>query len=747
MNTPASAAASPAARALAAGLPDFTVSSRRSSSRRTRGGAAGLPRTAIAASASRASRSLTEVLESRVLMTVATATPISNTIGVPNGPSTTVDLKTAFDNTDVTGTVVRLATSLGNIDLEMYDKATQATVQNFVNYVVNKLYDGTVIHRAPKPTFIIQGGGYVNTAAHIPQGPAVKNQFSADRPNVRGTIAMAKLPGTDSEGNPIPGGGPDSATSEWFINLKDNSDPLNTQNGGYTVFGQVINGTMSTVDAIAALPVYDATVVSPVFSELPVRNPVAAGEAPAAQDYVYVGTAAVLPEVSLLNVTAVSDRPDVVNTVVNSDGTLSLFYGGTTGTARVTVTATDPNTGSTASQTFVAGNGELAVQIGSGGVGNSLNFTEADGGTGSISISKGASALVRFTGTGLAIAQGKKPGLAGTVASISGIDGIDTGTGTALTIKVKGGDNAIDVGGLTTTTPLKSLAFKQTRITGTVTVGGTLKTLALGDVTGATITVGGSTADRVSMALTLGTATDTSLTSGVPIKSIKATAFASTGSTVKAITAPAVTTVATTGAFQESLVTQSAIKSIKAGGAQKGDISGTTLGGLTAASLDGGIFNLTAGGKTVGKVAVPGAIKNTTIRAGGDVLSVSASSISAARIYAGANVSDEEFPPFLPADATAFTAQARVGQIVTTQTDGLSVAAASVGKLFLGKVATDSPIAFGVAANTVDALAGTTADTEDGPGVPFAFTGLDDQATFDQQSATIPLGNYVVKLF
>jgi cyclophilin family peptidyl-prolyl cis-trans isomerase len=92
---------------------------------------------------------------------------------------------------------------------------------------------------------------------------------------------MAKLPATDSEGNPIPGGGPDSATSEWFVNLKDNSATLDAQNGGFTVFGRVINGTLNTVDSIAALPVFNATIVSPVFSELPVRNAVAADAAPA----------------------------------------------------------------------------------------------------------------------------------------------------------------------------------------------------------------------------------------------------------------------------------------------------------------------------------------------------------------------------------------------------------------------------------------------------------------------------------
>jgi hypothetical protein len=139
-------------------------------------------------------------------------------------------------------------------------------------------------------------------------------------------------------------------------------------------------------------------------------------------------------------------------------------------------------------------------------------------------------------------------------------------------------------------------------------------------------------------------------------------------------------------------------------------------------------------------VAVAGAITNTTIRTGGDIQSVSASAINAARIYAGANVPDEEFPPFLPTDPAQFTTPARIGSVTASTTDGLSVAAASIGDLFLGAVATDSPIPFGVAALTVDALAGRTAETEEGPGVPFAFNDLDAQPAFDQQAATTPLG-------
>jgi peptidyl-prolyl cis-trans isomerase A (cyclophilin A) len=89
----------------------------------------------------------------------------------------------------------------------------------------------------------------------IAQNPPVVNEFDSSRSNVRGTIAMAKL-----------GGDPNSATSGWFFNLADNSTNLDFQNGGFTVFGKVIGNGMDVVDAIAALPVYNA---GGAFTDLP----------------------------------------------------------------------------------------------------------------------------------------------------------------------------------------------------------------------------------------------------------------------------------------------------------------------------------------------------------------------------------------------------------------------------------------------------------------------------------------------
>ena len=146
-----------------------------------------------------------------------------------------------------TATVVRLQTTLGVIDIQLYDEAAPKTVENFYNYLNSNAYNHSFFHRSI-PGFIIQGGGYVwnqttNEENAIAKLPPVANEFSAARSNVRGTIAMAKLPDK-----------PNSATSEWFINLADNSTNLDKQNGGFTVFGQIIGNGMQVADAIASLP-------------------------------------------------------------------------------------------------------------------------------------------------------------------------------------------------------------------------------------------------------------------------------------------------------------------------------------------------------------------------------------------------------------------------------------------------------------------------------------------------------------
>jgi peptidyl-prolyl cis-trans isomerase A (cyclophilin A) len=148
-----------------------------------------------------------------------------------------------------------METSFGNIDIELLDSVAPRTVANFMKYVNDGDFTNSFIHRSV-PGFVIQGGGFTfvnGEVADVPTDPPVTNEFS--RSNLRGTIAMAKL-----------GGDPNSATSQWFFNLANNSASLDSQNGGFTVFGQVIGSGMNVVDAIAALPVWNA---GTAFTELP----------------------------------------------------------------------------------------------------------------------------------------------------------------------------------------------------------------------------------------------------------------------------------------------------------------------------------------------------------------------------------------------------------------------------------------------------------------------------------------------
>jgi len=156
-------------------------------------------------------------------------------------------------------TTVQIQTVLGNIEVNLFDKGTPETVKNFLAYVNANAYTNTIIHRS-MPGFIVQGGGFKYTGelpiVAIPQIAKVVNEPVYS--NLRGTIAMAKV---DRDSN--------SATNQWFFNLSnDNAADLDKQNGGFTVFGQVIGG-MEVVDSIAALNRFN---MNTPFEAIPLRN-------------------------------------------------------------------------------------------------------------------------------------------------------------------------------------------------------------------------------------------------------------------------------------------------------------------------------------------------------------------------------------------------------------------------------------------------------------------------------------------
>lgn len=180
-------------------------------------------------------------------------------------------------------TLVDFSTTFGGFEVQLYDDQTPITVSNFLSYVDAGLYDHSIIHRSI-PGFILQGGGYDLSSSQlytIPPGSPIQNEPGIS--NVRGTIAMAKL-----------GGDPNSATCQWFFNLADNSSNLDYQNGGFTVFGRVLGNGMDVVDAMAAVPTYDATPqLGSAFSNLPLLNP-----SLTANNLVMINSVTVVPEPS-----------------------------------------------------------------------------------------------------------------------------------------------------------------------------------------------------------------------------------------------------------------------------------------------------------------------------------------------------------------------------------------------------------------------------------------------------------------
>ena len=206
-----------------------------------------------------------EPLESRIAPAIIIANPIFDIKGGAGQTSADIDLAKLVDPSTSYRTIVEFvtnftksgATSPSVIRLELFDDKTPLTVQNFLSYVnntdLNNDYDGTYFHRLVSG-FVLQGGGYNppisinNFGTHVETPLTVHNEFFADDTTldpVVGTIAMAKV-GTSA------GGGPHSATSEFFINYADNSGILDDQNGGFTVFGRVIQG-MDAVTEMANL--------------------------------------------------------------------------------------------------------------------------------------------------------------------------------------------------------------------------------------------------------------------------------------------------------------------------------------------------------------------------------------------------------------------------------------------------------------------------------------------------------------
>ncbi|HYK91126.1 MAG TPA: peptidylprolyl isomerase [Acidobacteriota bacterium] len=151
--------------------------------------------------------------------------------------------------------VVDLETTMGTIKVELFAAKAPITVKNFLAYVNTGFYNNTIIHRVDA-NFVIQGGGYTAELAPKPTLPPIQNESKNGLKNLKGTLSMARY--TD----------PNSATSQFFINLNNNSnlDPT-PSDAGYAVFGKVIGG-MDVVEKIGAVK----TAAKGVFTTLPAQT-------------------------------------------------------------------------------------------------------------------------------------------------------------------------------------------------------------------------------------------------------------------------------------------------------------------------------------------------------------------------------------------------------------------------------------------------------------------------------------------
>jgi cyclophilin family peptidyl-prolyl cis-trans isomerase len=227
-----------------------------------------------------------EPLESRLALAATVVTPLADITRPSTATTETISLAGKFDDTNVTGTLVQFNLDTGINDklfVELFDqtgpgrtRTTPLTVANFLSYVDDGSYANTIIHRSATNPAVLQGGGFKaptadsdktgGVPAPVTTKPAIVNE--SGNSNVQGTIAMART------------NDPNSATSQWYINVKDNTflDKAGS-NPGYAVFGRVLGTGQNTIatgliNALAAVPSFDASGLynNRPFNELPLRD-------------------------------------------------------------------------------------------------------------------------------------------------------------------------------------------------------------------------------------------------------------------------------------------------------------------------------------------------------------------------------------------------------------------------------------------------------------------------------------------
>jgi cyclophilin family peptidyl-prolyl cis-trans isomerase/protocatechuate 3,4-dioxygenase beta subunit len=275
---------------------------------------------------------------------------------VSTGGTTMIDLAGFFTDADISNTKIKFSTSAGDINVELFDKEAPRTVANFLNYISDGDFDDSIFHRSVAG-FVLQGGGYTfstDGTAHleeVPEDAAVQNEPDiTNRSNLKGTLAMAKL-GTD----------PNSATSQFFFNLGNNSTNLDNQNGGFTVFGKLVGtADQAVVDALAAITTKDMTNAADlpadqktVFEDIPLKN-YTGTDFPTdttAANYAMINGVSIVSQTEKLSYSIVSNSDATAVTAAIVDNRLTLTGGSSAGSSTITIRATDLS-GATVDMTF-----------------------------------------------------------------------------------------------------------------------------------------------------------------------------------------------------------------------------------------------------------------------------------------------------------------------------------------------------------------------------------------------------------
>ena len=280
--------------------------------------------------------------------------PIADRSGLAGSPLT-VNLAAAFGTEAIDDQVVRFTSQFSDggvplvLDMALFSNRTPVTRSNFLKYVADGDYVNSFIHRSVSG-FVIQGGAsrIINYSFEsVPTDPPIVNEFGIS--NTLGTVSMAKL-----------GGDPNSATSQWFVSLGANSDILDPQNGGFTVFGRMTRTTFGNAQIFGDPNDFPTYNYGGIYTELPLFYTHVPGNLRLDEFILFPGVSLVaLPageagESSVLTYSVLANsNPAVAAVSILANGVLSLApVAGQSGTTQVTVRATD-SVGNTVDDSFV----------------------------------------------------------------------------------------------------------------------------------------------------------------------------------------------------------------------------------------------------------------------------------------------------------------------------------------------------------------------------------------------------------